>query len=100
MADCDQVGGGVATCGSSGPNLGSSSVDDVVSPKKKSWIAIKLVDQDGKPVPSEEYRITLPDGSMVEGDLDKKGFARIKGIDPGACHITFPNLDKDIWHRK
>jgi hypothetical protein len=100
VADGDPVQGGVATCGSSGTNLGSSTFDEVISPKKKSWIAIKLVDQDGNPVPGEEYRITLPDGSTVEGDLDKKGFARVNGIDPGTCQITFPNLDKDIWHRK
>jgi type VI secretion system secreted protein VgrG len=90
MGGNDPVGAVPQSCG----NKGGSNV---VSPQKKSWIAIKLVDQNGKPVPGEEYRITLPDGSQVEGDVDANGFARINGIDPGTCQITFPNLDKDIW---
>ena len=68
--------------------------------KKKSWIEIELVDDDGEPVPGEPYRVTLPDGQTVaEGTLDQKGFARVDGIDPGSCKITFPNLERDAWHR-
>ena len=96
MADCDQVGGGQATCGSEG----SAGQPTVISEKKKSWIAIKLVEEDGICVPGEEYRITLPDGTKVEGDLDEKGFARINGIDPGTCQVTFPELDKEAWKPK
>ena len=66
--------------------------------EKKSWVEIDLVDDDGKPIPGEKYRITLPDGSTVaEGTLDEKGYARVAGIDPGSCKITFPDLDKDSW---
>jgi hypothetical protein len=103
VADGDPVGGGVATCGS-GPWVGSSAVADEAGSakkkKKKSWIAIKLVDEDGRPVPDEEYRILLPDGTEVEGNLDKKGFARINGIDPGTCRVAFPELDDPDWRRK
>ena len=101
MADNDPVGGGCASCGS-GPVEGSSAFDEEDSPskkKKKSWIAIKLVDEDGKPVPGEEYRIVLPDGTTVEGDLNKRGFACVRGIDPGTCQVTFPNLDAPEWKR-
>lgn len=93
MADCDPVGGGQATCGSKG----SAGQGVVISEKKKSWIAIKLVDENNFCVPGEAYRITLPDGTKVEGDLDKKGFARIKGIDPGTCEVTFPKIDSHDW---
>jgi type VI secretion system secreted protein VgrG len=66
--------------------------------QKKSWIEIELVDEDKKPVPGEKYRITLPDGStLAEGTLDEKGRARVDGIDPGTCKVTFPDLDKDAW---
>src|SRR6185369_10323509 len=69
-------------------------------PKKKSWIEIELVDEEGNPVPGEAYRITLPDGeSVAEGTLDDKGFARVDGTDPGTCKITFPNLDKEAWEK-
>jgi type VI secretion system secreted protein VgrG len=66
--------------------------------KKTSWIEIEMVDEDGKPVAGEAYRITLPDGeTTAEGTLDDKGFARVETIDPGSCKITFPNLDKSAW---
>ncbi len=68
---------------------------------KKSWIEIKLVDEEGNPVPGERYRVTLPDGStLAEGTLDEKGFTRIDNIDPGTCKITFPDLDASAWRRK
>lgn len=66
--------------------------------KKKGWIEIELVDQDDHPIPGEPYRVTLPDGeSVAEGTLDEKGLARLEGIEPGSCKITFPNQDKDSW---
>ena len=59
-----------------------------------------MVDEDNQPVPGIAYRVTLPDGETVaEGTLDEKGFARVDGIDPGTCKITFPPLDKDAWER-
>jgi len=68
--------------------------------EKKSWIEIELVDEEDNPVPGERYKVTLPDGKTVaEGTLDEKGFARVEGIDPGTCKITFPNLDKDAWEK-
>lgn len=67
---------------------------------KKSWIEIELVDEQQQPVPGEKYRVTLPDGRTVaEGTLDEKGFARLEGIDPGTCKITFPELDREAWKR-
>jgi type VI secretion system secreted protein VgrG len=66
--------------------------------RKRHWIEIELVDEDGQPVPGERYRITLPDGTtLAEGTLDGKGFARVHGIDPGTCKVTFPNLDGAAW---
>jgi uncharacterized protein (DUF2345 family) len=67
---------------------------------KKSWIEIELMDEQDEPVPGESYEITLPDGSVATGTLDGKGFARVDGIEPGTCKVTFPNLDKDAWEPK
>ena len=58
------------------------------------------MDEDDQPVAGERYRITLPDGTTVaQGTLDDKGFARVEGIEPGTCQITFPHLDKDAWEK-
>jgi type VI secretion system secreted protein VgrG len=67
--------------------------------KKNSWIEIELVDEEDQPVTGEKYEITLPDGSVAKGTTDEKGLARIEGIDPGSCQVTFPNLDKDAWEK-
>ncbi len=67
--------------------------------KAKSWIEIELVDKDGKPVPGEKYRITLPDGSVAQGTLGSNGQARVDGIEDGQCQVCFPELDGAIWSR-
>jgi len=67
--------------------------------EKTSWIEIEMVDEEDEPVTGEIYKITLPDDSVAQGSLDNKGFARIEGIDPGTCKITFPDLDKDAWEK-
>ena len=68
--------------------------------EKKSWIEIELVDEDDNPIAGERYKITLPDGKTVAtGTTDSNGLARVSGIDPGTCKISFPNLDKDTWEK-
>jgi hypothetical protein len=65
--------------------------------KKTAWIEIELVGEDGEPIAGEAYRITLADGTVASGSLDEKGLARLEGIEPGTCKITFPNLDQEAW---
>jgi type VI secretion system secreted protein VgrG len=67
--------------------------------KKMTWIEIQMLDEAGKPVTGMAYRVTPSDGSPVEGTLDEKGTARVDGVDPGTCQVTFPNLDKDAWEK-
>ena len=67
--------------------------------EKTAWIEIELIDEADEPVPSEKYEITLPDGSVAKGTLDGDGFARVDGIEPGSCEISFPDLDKDAWEQ-
>lgn len=69
-------------------------------PKKQtSWIEIQMLDEDGKPVTGEAFAILLPDGSTYSGTLDGKGRARVDGVDPGTCQITFPNLDISAFEK-
>lgn len=71
--------------------------DNPVTPK--TWVAIELVDEEGKPCAGERYRLTLPDGRIKEGTLDANGRARVGGLDPGNCQVTFPKLDATTWQR-
>jgi hypothetical protein len=79
---------------------GSEDSADQEEETKKSWIEIELVDEENQPVAGEPYRVTLPDGATAaEGTLDGKGRARVEGIDPGTCTITFPHRDKAAWKK-
>lgn len=64
-----------------------------------TWIEIELVGQDSKPIAGEAYRVITPEGTEASGTLDEKGFARVDGIQPGTCKVSFPNLDKDAWKK-
>lgn len=65
--------------------------------KRTTWIEIELVNPQGKPVAGERFRIEVPDGTFQEGKLDTQGRARIDGIDPGECQVTFPDIDAKEW---
>jgi len=87
------------------PDLDSDAAGEPAAPvrpkrprrKTKTWIEVELIGMDDRPIPGELYRIALPDGSKVEGRLDARGRARVHGIDPGTCDVTFPNLDSEAW---
>ena len=66
-------------------------------PSVVDFIEIGLRDRDGKPVPGVRYTVKLPDGSERSGRLDRNGFARISGIDPGTCEVSFPDLHGPEW---
>lgn len=67
----------------------------------KTWITIRLVDDDDppRPVAHARFRIRLPDDSTREGRLDAMGTAHFEGLDPGACEVTFPDYDREAWRR-
>ena len=72
--------------------------EDQAEDQPSSWIEIELVDMEDEPVRGQAYEITLPDGETVaSGTLDENGFARINGIEPGTCKVSFPDLDQDAW---
>lgn len=80
-------GGGSGSGGGRNPSRGS----------EKTWIEIRLIDQDDQPVPGIKYRLKITDGSVREGALDAEGKIRVTGIDPGTCEISFPELDSNDW---
>lgn len=68
-------------------------------PEDPSWIEIRLIDMEGNAVPRERYRVTDSNQKDHEGNLDESGYARIDGIPPDSCEITFPDRDGEAWER-
>jgi hypothetical protein len=66
--------------------------------KQLTWIVIELINDKGQPVPKERYRIKLPDDTVEDGYLDSNGQARLDGINPGVCEVSFPDIDANEWH--
>lgn len=62
-----------------------------------TWIEIRLVGEDGQPIPGERYILRLPSGEQRSGFLDTRGCARLIGLEPGTCTVAFPDLDSDAW---
>ena len=65
--------------------------------KKQNWVAIELKNADGTPAAGAAYRIVAPDGSVIDGQLDSAGRARVDGVTPGQCQITFPDYHSQAW---
>jgi len=92
-----------AVADSAGAATPPAPADDQVdsSPQKpkskKTWVALKLVDQDNQPVSGEKYHIELPDGSTRDGETDAAGEGWVEDIDPGNCKFSFPDLDASEW---
>lgn len=82
----------------------SANAVSVVKPcpltKPTHFLEIELHDEDGEPVPDEEFRVVLPNGEPVRGFLDGDGFQRFGPIeDAGQCEVSFPNLDESAMRR-
>ena len=64
---------------------------------QKTWVEVELVDENNKPVPNRAYRVKLPDGSVMTGNLDDQGKVRFDSIIPGTCQIEFPDIHLKEW---
>lgn len=62
-----------------------------------TWVSIELVDEQGREVPYERFRLIAADGTVREGQLDEMGLASVHGIVPGACRVTFLDLEDEAW---
>jgi hypothetical protein len=58
----------------------------------KDYVEIYLKNPGGEPIADEDYILTLPDGTEIEGKVDSKGYAKVEGIPPGKVSVRFPNL--------
>lgn len=65
--------------------------------KKVTWVELELKDALGHPLAGERFRVVAHGGGEHEGALDGAGFARIDGLAPGPCRISFVDLDGAEW---
>src|SRR5260370_12115469 len=78
---------------------GQQKTVDLNKQKPTAWLAIELVDMEGKPVPGRKYEVRRSGKVFKSGKLDGKGFARLDGIEPdGNYEVSFLDLDKEAWH--
>jgi len=71
-----------------GKRFGEKQESDLL--EFKDWIEIELLDDEGDPVPNEEYILYLSDGTEKNGNLDPEGYAREEDVPPGKIFIEFP----------
>ncbi len=64
-----------------------------------SWVEIALVNEAGEPVPHENWKATLADGSVKQGVLNAEGRAHIGLPAAEEVQISFPQLDAEAWVR-
>ncbi len=60
--------------------------------QEETFIEFQLFDEEGSPIPNEEFILTLPDKSQYHGNLDQNGFIHIAHIKRGKCKIIFPRI--------
>jgi hypothetical protein len=73
-----------------------ASAPDATAPDA-TFVEIELVGEDGSPIASERFELTTPDGERHTGYTDDRGLARVAAAQPGACTVSFPDLDRDAW---
>jgi len=83
---------GSATVGGAGGDKGGGSPED-----NTHRVGIELVDDQGKAVANEEYKVIDADGNEHSGQLDSKGKGEVRGLPPGNCKITFPKIAGQEW---
>src|SRR5919108_1993680 len=72
--------------------------DPMFVPLATDWVEMEMVDHDDKPVPDVRFKLTTANGREIVGRLDSNGHARIEGVRPGSCTLTFPDLPPDAWN--
>ena len=90
-----------ASGGAPPPQEKTESVADQLRLAKivKTWVEMEVVNELGEPVSGHPYICMLPDGTIRDGTLDKKGRVRFDGIDPGNCAFSLTSLSPDSWRR-
>jgi uncharacterized Zn-binding protein involved in type VI secretion len=60
--------------------------------REKTWIGVLLQDHQDRPMPNQDFQITLQSGQIVKGRTDAEGRARFDNLDPDAGQVAFTQL--------
>jgi len=66
-------------------------------PDPLGWVALELVDQDGKPAAMVRWQVVTGDGATRTGLTDSEGKARVDDLPAGDATVTFPDLHAGEW---
>ncbi|HEY6476558.1 MAG TPA: PAAR-like domain-containing protein [Polyangia bacterium] len=77
-------------------NVPAPPADSVVSDQQDGpdWIDVAVLTDSGQPAADLKYKLTLPDGSVVQGQTGKDGVVKVRGIKKGKCKISLPDFDE------
>lgn len=91
--------GAAAAAAAAGAAAASAAAGEEPPPAEEetTWVEIELVDEKGEPVGGEEYWVRTSSGKALTGRLGSDGRARVRGVEPGTCEVTFPNLNATDW---
>ncbi|MBC8070450.1 MAG: hypothetical protein IAG13_19110 [Deltaproteobacteria bacterium] len=84
------------------PNLSDLGRDDPrESPRSAGTnlhdIAFEVLFEDDVAVANAPFEIDLPDGRVVAGRLDARGWTQVLGIPAGACRLRLTDVDAREW---
>lgn len=66
-------------------------------PDPPTWVEVRLIGEDGRPIAGMGYRFVAMDGVVHLGVTDHDGVGRVDGIRGARGSFTFPTLDQDAW---
>lgn len=81
-------------------SFGDAAVGDAELPcqKKKTWIAVRVIDENGKVMPDIVVRMTPAAGAGQDVQTPAKGKSHeIRNIDPGQWKIELPGVFDQEW---
>jgi len=64
----------------------------------QDYLEIELHDENGDPIPGENYILYLSNGEVRKGKLDDGGYAKEENLPPVSSDIRFPNLPSSEEH--
>ena len=69
----------------------------IVLTPERTWIEIRVVDDNNNPISGRRARLHLTDGRVVEKVLDDDGLVRGDEIPAGVCKFVLPVKDRKEW---